>query len=626
MSLRPSEIDILLGNDSDSGPDDDSGSESDDNLLSYSGSDDYEPSTEESSDEDIDIRPTKKKRPSSQQEDCVSENVGIYGTTSELIASLEVQAEPVASTSTSCTNQPTSLDQPPPRTLKIIKGKNGYKWTEEPSQTTTRSSAINIVHRRQQPKGEGKNVSNPLEAFQLYFTDNLIDKLVIHTNDEILRKQANYNEIKFTVSETNSSELKALLGVLIFSAYRKDNHLNTVEMFDVKLSGNVYKATFSEKRFRFLIDCLRFDSKDTREERRANDRFAAIREVWSKIIAACLANYEPGPYLTIDEQLLAFRGRSPFKMYIPNKPAKYGLKLVMLCDSGSKYMLNAEPYLGKGSTVTNTPLGQYYVKTLAEPFKGSNRNITMDNWFSSIPLADSLRKDPYNLTIIGTIRQNKPEIPHQMVQCKGRPLGDTRYLFSGTTTLLSHKDKKTKVVCLISTMHHEKGTARDNNKPIIIDHYNQTKGGVDTFDQMCSTMSCSRKTKRWPLCIFYGLINTSAINSFIILNRNLTAQGKSEMTRTQFMKTLHNGLVTPWQKARLQVQSMPRSIKTIIRSVLGTEDEDPQRARRQQRKRTTCGTCPYQKRRMTNNYCVSCDTPFCLEHRGDMCKTCCENI
>ena len=34
-------------------------------------------------------------------------------------------------------------------------------------------------------------------------------------------------------------------------------------------------------------------------------------------------------------------------MYIPNKPVKYGLKLVMAYDVQSKYMLNVIPYLGK---------------------------------------------------------------------------------------------------------------------------------------------------------------------------------------------------------------------------------------------------------------------------------------
>jgi len=36
---------------------------------------------------------------------------------------------------------------------------------------------------------------------------------------------------------------------------------------------------------------------------------------------------------TIDETLVVFRGRCPFKMYIPSKPANYGIKVFSLVDA-----------------------------------------------------------------------------------------------------------------------------------------------------------------------------------------------------------------------------------------------------------------------------------------------------
>jgi len=65
------------------------------------------------------------------------------------------------------------------------------------------------------------------------------------------------------------------------------------------------------------------------------------------LVKNCQTVYSPGENITIDEQLLAFRGRCGFRMHIPNKPAKYGIKIMMACDARSKFMLNAIPYLGK---------------------------------------------------------------------------------------------------------------------------------------------------------------------------------------------------------------------------------------------------------------------------------------
>lgn len=94
-------------------------------------------------------------------------------------------------------------------------------------------------------------------------------------------------------------------------------------------------------------------------------------------------------------------------MYIPNKPNKYGIKLVMMCDNSTKYMLNAIPYLGKGTVTNNQPVADYFVQKLVGPtISGSNRNVTMDNWFSNIPLAKHLLEE-CKITMVGTIKKIK---------------------------------------------------------------------------------------------------------------------------------------------------------------------------------------------------------------------------
>ena len=59
----------------------------------------------------------------------------------------------------------------------------------------------------------------------------------------------------------------------------------------------------------------------------------------------------------------------------------------------------------------------------------------------------------------------------------------------------SVSNKSKKLVLLLSSMHTEPSISEDG-KPEIIEYYNSTKGGVDTFDFMCGAYSCSRKTKR----------------------------------------------------------------------------------------------------------------------------------
>lgn len=77
---------------------------------------------------------------------------------------------------------------------------------------------------------------------------------------------------------------------------------------------------------------------------------------------------------------------------------------------------------------------------------------------------------------------------------------------------------KKKNVIMLSIMHYEADKDQTVHLPDIISFYNQTKGGVDSFDQLCHTYSVSRKTRRWTLCVFYGILNIVGINAMILLH------------------------------------------------------------------------------------------------------------
>ena len=90
---------------------------------------------------------------------------------------------------------------------------------------------------------------------------------------------------------------------------------------------------------------------------------------------------------------------------MPKKPAKYGLKYNCIVDVESAYLLDCNPYLGMLNGIRETDSGLKIVKKLCKEYYGSHRNVTMDNFFTSVPLADDMFiKD---LSLIGTLRANK---------------------------------------------------------------------------------------------------------------------------------------------------------------------------------------------------------------------------
>jgi hypothetical protein len=58
-------------------------------------------------------------------------------------------------------------------------------------------------------------------------------------------------------------------------------------------------------------------------------------------------SYLVGSAVCIDEKLLPVRGRCGFRQYMPKKPNKYRIKIWMMCDCATKYMMNVKMYLDK---------------------------------------------------------------------------------------------------------------------------------------------------------------------------------------------------------------------------------------------------------------------------------------
>ncbi|KAF0023369.1 hypothetical protein F2P81_023999 [Scophthalmus maximus] len=59
-------------------------------------------------------------------------------------------------------------------------------------------------------------------------------------------------------------------------------------------------------------------------------------------------------------------------------------------------------------------------------------------------------------------------------------------------------------------------SGREDCKPEAILDFNTTKGVVDNLDKLLSCYSCQRRTLRWPLVIFFNILDVLAYNAFAI--------------------------------------------------------------------------------------------------------------
>ena len=95
-----------------------------------------------------------------------------------------------------------------------------------------------------------------------------------------------------------------------------------------------------------------------------------------------------------------------------------------------------------GARETNQ--GARVVKNLISLWYKSGRNVTMENFFTSFPLAVELPQQ--SVSLVGTLRSNKADIPPEMKKSPRRAAESPMFGFSEVLTLVSYVPKKNKSV------------------------------------------------------------------------------------------------------------------------------------------------------------------------------------
>lgn len=183
--------------------------------------------------------------------------------------------------------------------------------------------------------------------------------------------------------------------------------------------------------------------------------------------------------------------------------------------------MNGFPYLGAKETDRNGELlCESVVKKLIEPYVNRGHCITADNYFTTFKLAVDLLEQ--KTTYIGTMKSNKRELPANVN--KKEPLHNTKFYENNNGLVLTvYQGTSNKNVILLSS-HHEKvfidpEESQLKKKPNTIVDYNNTKFGVDSLDQMARFYSVKAPTRRWPLQIFYNILNLASINSWVLYKK-----------------------------------------------------------------------------------------------------------
>ncbi|CAK1600420.1 unnamed protein product [Parnassius mnemosyne] len=205
---------------------------------------------------------------------------------------------------------------------RTYKGKDGTLWYKLPARSNVRTRSENIVSGTPGVKILARDAKTPLECFNLFVGESMLLDILIHTNVRIRRTRLGLNTSNdYAYAEVGMDELKAVIGLIYLAGLYKSARQNLQDLWCNDGTGiPIFAMTMSLRRFIFIVNHLRFDDVDTRQERLSQDRLAPFRKLFEEFVSRCQQHYTPFENLTLDEELVAFRGRCKFRQYLPNKP------------------------------------------------------------------------------------------------------------------------------------------------------------------------------------------------------------------------------------------------------------------------------------------------------------------
>lgn len=122
-----------------------------------------------------------------------------------------------------------------------------------------------------------------------------------------------------------------------------------------------------------------------------------------------------------------------------------------------------------------------------------------------------------------TLRSNKKDIPQLLLEKKDRSKFSSVFAFTPPNenlppiNLQSYLTKRSKPLIFMSSFYSNQMVPYSKTLLSKLNNdYNSNKCGVDVVDQVISSSSVQRKTNRWPLNLFYFIINIALTNAYLI--------------------------------------------------------------------------------------------------------------
>lgn len=430
-----------------------------------------------------------------------------------------------------------------------------------------------------------------LSAWQMLFTDDLLNVIVNSTNDNISQNDNG------DPAATNLTEIKMLIGILYLHGIVRPTHPKCADLWHNEYGIVCVKNAMEYERFQFLLQNLSFCNKTDEASVQEFDIMKLIRKFFETFTMNCKTAFDTGNVVVVDEVILPIHGSCPFRYDIKKKTINTGIKMVLLVDASNMYVSNMDVIIDPSFEA------EYIVNKLVHHLSGSGKIIIMDSWYTSIPLIDKL-KNEHHLFSIAALKPTDGVIPLPFLSKFRKMKSLMTGFMDNTITITSYINTESKAVnVLTNDPRYYRKVATYHASAVAT--YKKNQSIVEVIDILMHYYTTMQNTNDWTLSLFFTLLNIASINAQVIWLSQATT---GIVQRRLFIKDLAIGLLNHERNAH--------SLSTKVAT-------RPMKRPRVSLNRRKCALC-WQDRidRRTRQNCQKCGVATCKEHAILICVLC----
>jgi hypothetical protein len=253
--------------------------------------------------------------------------------------------------------------------------------------------------------------ATPFDYFTLFFTPELYKLIARNTNTYAATQRMQKDERQREWRDIIHEDIMVFIGVVIYMGVHLEADISSYWSTQPTAPTHILSSYISLRRYkqikRYLhISCATTDISNGLQN--SEQWWYKIEPLSSYLLPLFRQYYIPSSYVAIDELIVRCFGRSAYTYKMPNKPIKQGYKLYDIADHGYVYswIWSSKKYGLEGilpqEGLTNTGA---LVHALISTLPRSGITIYMDNYFTSVPLFESLRTKAYGA--VGTTRAHE---------------------------------------------------------------------------------------------------------------------------------------------------------------------------------------------------------------------------